>query len=61
MAFESESGMKWYVDFKSASTKYIVFRNKILKYKIDNPAEKESVRDECRKMGIPDEKMDWSE
>lgn len=35
----------WFVDFKSGNEKYIVFKDKILKYQIGNRAEKESV---CR-------------
>lgn len=51
----------WFVDFKSGNEKYIVFRNKILKYQIGNLNEKKFVCDECRKLGIVDEQMNWSE
>lgn len=51
----------WFVDFKSKHEKYIVFRNKILKYTIGNDKEKELVLRECRKMGITDTEMNWSE
>ena len=47
--------------FKAGNLKYIVFKDKILKYQIGNQKEKEYVCSECRKMGIADEKMDWSE
>lgn len=57
---ETKSG-NWFVDFKSDNIKYIVFRDKILKYTIGNNAEKEKVCEECRKMGIPNEQMQWSE
>lgn len=40
---------------------YIVFKDKILKYQIGNRTEKESVCNECRKLGISDEQMNWSE
>lgn len=51
----------WFVDFKSGNEKYIVFKDKILKYQIGNQAEKDSVCLECREMGILDEQMHWSE
>ncbi len=51
----------WYVDLKIDNTKIIVFKNKVLKYIIGNSAEKEIVLDYCKKMGIPEKQMDWSE
>lgn len=54
-------GGSWFVDFKTEQVKYIVFKDKILKYNIGNPAEKESVYAECRSMGITDEQMNWPE
>jgi len=54
-------GNKWFVDFKGGNKKYIVFKDKVLKYRIGNRAEKELVCSECRKMGILDEQMNWSE
>ena len=61
MISDPDSGGNWFVDFKSGNEKYIVFRDKILKYHIGNQAEKDYVCDECRKMGILDEQMNWSE
>lgn len=55
------TGGNWFVDFRSNQTKYIVFKNKICKYQIGNRQEKEAVCAECRKMGIPDEQMNWPE
>lgn len=57
----SSGGENWFVDFKADNEKYIVFKNKILKYKIGNRSEKEYVRSECRKMGIADAQMNWPE
>ncbi|MDE5804384.1 MAG: helix-turn-helix domain-containing protein [Lachnospiraceae bacterium] len=57
----SGEGANWFVDFKRGSQKYIVFRDKILSYTIGNSQEKEAVCAECRKMGISDEEMGWSE
>lgn len=56
----SDSG-NWFVDFKTDNEKYIVFKDKILKYEIGNEAEKESVCSECRKMGITKAQMNWPE
>lgn len=61
MISNPKKGGNWFVDFKSENEKYIVFRNKILKYKIGNIEEKQTVIAECRNMGISDEQMQWSE
>ncbi len=57
---DNKSG-NWFVDFKCRNIKYIVFYNSILSYTIGNQEEKQSVCDECRKMGIIDSEMQWSE
>ena len=57
----SEYGGNLFVDFKSGNEKYIVFKNKILKYQIGNQVQKDIIRSECRKMGILDEQMHWPE
>ena len=49
------------IQFKGRSRKYIVFKDKILKYQIGNQTEKDYVCAECRKMGISDGEMNWSE
>lgn len=51
----------WFVDFKAGNEKYIVFRDKVLKYTIGNQEQRKKVCEECRKLGIPDEQMQWSE
>ena len=51
----------WFVDFKEGNEKYIVFKDKILKYRIGNQAERDEVCRECRKMGVLDEEMNWPE
>ncbi len=61
MVSNPENGVNWFVDFKSGNTKYVVFKDKILKYQIGNQAEKDYVCSECRKMGISDEEMNWPE
>ncbi len=61
MISDPDKGGNWFVDFKAENVKYIVFRNKILKYEIGNRQEKECVCNECRKMGISDDEMNWNE
>lgn len=61
MVTDSENGGNWFVDFKAGNEKYIVFRDKILKYQIGNQEEKDFVCSECEKMGIMKEQMNWSE
>lgn len=57
----SDTGGNWFVDFKAGNVKYVVFKDKILKYHIGNQAEKEYVCNECRKSGISNEQMNWPE
>lgn len=58
---DENRGGNWYVDMKQGNTKLIVFKNKILRYQIGNTKEKEQVCEECRKLGIPDRQLDWTE
>lgn len=51
----------WFVDMKSGNTKIIVFKDKILRYEIGNAKQKELVCNECRKLGILDNEMNWEE
>ncbi len=61
MVADPDNGGNWFVDFKAGNVKYIVFKDKVLKYRIGNQAEKELVCEECRKMGISDAEMNWGE
>ena len=61
MITDSDKGGNWFVDFRAGNVKYIVFRDKVLKYRIGNQAEKEYVCGECRKLGILDGQMNWEE
>lgn len=61
MLSEPGTDGNWFVDFKADNEKYIVFKDKILKYQIGNQTEKEYVCNECRKLGISNEQMNWSE
>lgn len=61
MMADPNKGGNWFVDFKAGNVKYIVFKDKILKYIIGNREEKDYVCAECRKMGISDAEMNWEE
>lgn len=61
MLSEPGTDGNWFVDFKADNEKYMVFKDKILKYQIGNQTEKEYVCNECRKLGISNEQMNWSE
>lgn len=61
MLSDPDANEHWFVDFKKDNEKYIVFKNKILKYQIGNQTEKEYVCNECKKLGISDEQMNWQE
>lgn len=58
---KEEVAGNWFCDFKAGNRKYIVFREKVLQYEIGNAEQKEAVCDACRKLGIPDEQMQWEE
>lgn len=61
MVSNPDKGGNWFVDFKSGNQKYIVFKDKILNYQIGNQTEKDIVCAECRKLGISDREMNWTE
>lgn len=61
MIADPHLGGNWFVDFKAGNQKYIVFKNRILKYRIGNQAEEDYVCAECRKLGISDQEMNWAE
>ena len=61
MLSNPDTNENWFVDFKADNKKYIVFKDRILKYQIGNQTEKEYVCNECRKLGISNEQMNWSE
>ena len=51
----------WFADMKSGNIKYIIFKNKVLKYEIGNAHEKEEVLNYMRSRGIPENQFNWSE
>ena len=61
MVSDQNNSGNWFVDFKAGNEKYIVFKDKVLKYQIGNQEEKDYVCAECRKMGISNGEMNWSE
>ena len=61
MLSDSNRGVNWFVDFKAENEKYIVFKDKVLKYQIGNQSEKDRMKEECWKLGITEKEMKWSE
>lgn len=61
MLSNPDTNENWFVDFKAGNEKYIVLKDRILKYQIGNQTEKEFVCEECRKLGITKEQMNWPE
>lgn len=61
MIADEARGGNWFVDFKAGNEKYVVFREKVLKYQIGNTEEKAAVCAECRKLGITEDEMNWQE
>ncbi len=61
MLSNPDTNENWFVDFKAGNKKYIVFKDRVLKYQIGNQTEKESVYDACRELGITKEQMNWPE
>ena len=51
----------WFADMKSGNTKYIIFKDRVLKYEIGNITEKEEVLNTMRSWGIPDNQFNWNE
>ena len=51
----------WFADMKAADMKFIIFKDKVLKYQIGNQKEKERVLDYMRSVGIPEEQFGWGE
>jgi hypothetical protein len=51
----------WFADMKSNNIKFIVFKDKVLRYTIGNSAEKNDVLDYMRSIGIPESQLNWSE
>lgn len=61
MIADEARGGNWFVDFKTGNEKYVVFRDKVLKYQIGNAEEKAAVCAECCKLGITEDEMNWGE
>lgn len=61
LAFSSENGMIWYVDFQSKEYKYIVLKDTVLKYRHGNNEEKNSVCKRCIELGVKKEQLDWAD
>ena len=52
---------EWYVDLGNNIEKIIVFKNKVIKYKLGDLTGKQQAIDHCKKIGVPESQMDWCE
>jgi hypothetical protein len=52
---------EWYVDLGNNIEKIIVFKNKVIKYKLGDLNGKQQAIDYCRKIGVPESQIDWCE
>ena len=55
----------WFADMKSGNKKYVIFKDKVLKYETGNLSEKEEVLEYMRLRGIPESQItgssNWNE
>jgi len=55
----------WFADMKSDNVKYVIFKDKVLKYEKGNSSEKEDVFNYMRSRGIPESQItgssNWNE
>ena len=51
----------WFCDFRGVNTKYIVFRGRILHYRIGDAAGRAEVVRACEAMGIPVHQTNWED
>ena len=51
----------WFCDFRGENTKYIVFRGRILRYRIGDAAGRAEAVRACEAMGIPAQQTNWED
>ena len=51
----------WYIDMHNGDEVYVVFRNKIFKYKKGNEQGKAEIIEHARSLGIPESQLGWGE
>ncbi len=57
MVADSAKGGNWFADFQDDNTRYLVFRNQILSYKIGNEVQKQEVMAKCRELGVRESQL----
>ena len=57
---DPDHGGSWYADFKSDSTHYIIFRNKVFKINRSKPEQYQPATDYGISLGIPEYQVDFS-
>lgn len=51
----------WYIDMNNNQEIYVIFKNKILKYKKGDDGGKNEVKAYARSLGIPESQLGWEE
>ena len=51
----------WFADMKSGNKKFVIFKNKVLKYETGNAIEKQEVFEYMRSKGIPESQITGSD
>ena len=52
---------KWYASFSTENEVYVVFLNKIFKYRKGDFPKRKEIENYARSLGIPDNLLDWEE
>lgn len=51
---------KWYVDFSNGEEIFVVFYEKLFRYRRDDAEAKKAVVEYARSIGIPENQLDWA-
>ncbi len=51
----------WYVDYSTATEKFIVFAGRVFRYPLGSAAGRQEAADYARSKGVPEAQLDWPE
>jgi hypothetical protein len=51
---------RWYTDFASGGTKYVIFPGRVFRYPREDSAGRAEAETYARTLGIPDSQIDWT-
>jgi hypothetical protein len=49
----------WYCDFRSNDEVFVVFCDRVFRYRRGDPATRSTVEDYARSVGVPESQLDW--